>query len=54
MRVSISVMAGTPQSVSQLSQPASAPGESSRSTPARMITARAWTRSDSIASALTP
>ncbi len=53
-RVSRSVIAGIPQSVSQLSHPRSAPGASSRSTAARMIAARAWTRSDSIASALTP
>ena len=53
-RVSRSVIAGIPQSVSQESQPRSAPGASSRSTAARMIAARAWTRSDSIASALTP
>ena len=43
-----------PGSVSQLSHPCSAPGASSRSTPARMIAARAWMRSDSIASAETP
>ena len=41
-RVSRSVIAGMPCSVSQLSQPGSAPGASSRSTPARMIAARAW------------
>ena len=48
-RVSRSVIAGMPQSVSQVSQPPSAPAGSSRSTPARMIAARAWMRSDSIA-----
>ena len=53
-RVSRSVIAGTPQSRSQVSQPPSAPGASSRSVPARMIAARAWMPSDSIASALTP
>ena len=53
-RVSTPVIAGMPQSRSQSSQPRSAPGASSRLTAARMIAARAWMRSDSIASALTP
>ena len=53
-RVSTSEIAGTPQSASQSSQPRSAPGASSVFIAARMITARAHTRSDSIASALTP
>ena len=39
---------------SQVSQPPSAWGACSRSTPSRMITARAWIRSDSHASADTP
>ena len=47
-------MPGTPQSRSQSSQPPSAPGASSRFVAARMIAARAWMRSDSIASADTP
>jgi hypothetical protein len=53
-RVSTPVIAGMPQSRSQVSQPPSAPGASSRSIASRMITARAWIRSDSIASAETP
>ena len=53
-RVSTPVMPGTPQSSSQSSQPRSALGASSLLTASRMIAARAWTRSDSIASALTP
>ena len=53
-RVSTSEIAGTPQSRSQSSQPRSAPGASSVFIAARMITARAQMRSDSIASALTP
>ena len=40
-RVSRSVIAGIPFAVSQLSQPASAPGASWRSTAARMMAARA-------------
>ena len=47
-------MAGVPLSVSQSSQPCSALGASSRLTAARMIAARAWERSDSIACAETP
>jgi hypothetical protein len=53
-RVSTSVMPGTPHASSHDSHPCSAPGESSRSTAARMIAARAWMRSDSIASLRTP
>ena len=53
-RVSTPVMPGTPQSSSQSSQPRSALGASSALTASRMIAARAWTRSDSIAAALTP
>ena len=53
-RVSTPLIAGTPQSRSQSSQPPSAPAASSPFLPSRMITARAWTRSDSIASAPTP
>ena len=53
-RVSTPVMAGTPQSLSQSSQPRSAPGASSRLTAARMMAARAHGRSDSIASCETP
>ena len=53
-RVSTPVSAGTPQSRSQLSHPPSAFGESSRSTPSRMITARAWMRSDSMCAPATP
>ena len=53
-RVSTPASPGTPQSRSHVSQPPSAPGASSRSIPSRMITARAWMRSDSIASADTP
>ena len=53
-RVSTPVIATMPQSCSQSSQPRSAPGASSRLIAARMIAARAWMRSDSIASALTP
>ena len=53
-RVSTPVMAGTPRSRSQSSQPPSAPGAWSALTASRMIAPRAWTRSDSIASALTP
>ncbi len=53
-RVSRSVIAGIPQSISQSSQPRSALGASSRLTAARMIAARAWTASDSIASSETP
>ena len=45
---------GEPQSSSQSSQPRSALGASSALTASRMIAARAWTRSDSIAAALTP
>ena len=53
-RVSTPVMAGTPQSLSQSSQPPSALGASSRLHASRMIAARAHARSDSIACALTP
>ena len=53
-RVSIPLIAGTPQSSSQSSQPRSAVAASSPFLASRMITARAWTRSDSIAAALTP
>jgi outer membrane murein-binding lipoprotein Lpp len=52
--VSTSLIAGMPQSVNQSSQPRSALGASSSLQAARMITARAQTRSDSIASSLTP
>jgi hypothetical protein len=53
-RVSTPLIAGTPQSLSQVSQPDSACGASSRSTPSRMTTPRAWIASDSIASCDTP
>ena len=53
-RVSTPVMPGTPQSSSQSSQPRSALGASSLLTASRMIAARAWTRSDSIAACETP
>ena len=53
-RVSTPDSAGMPQSASQVSHPASAAGASSRSMPSRMITARAWIESDSIASRETP
>ena len=53
-RVSTPVIAGMPQSSSQVSHPPSAAGESSRSTPERMTTPRACTESDSIACADTP
>ena len=53
-RVSTPVIHGTPQSVSQVSQPPSACAASSRSIPSRMITARAWMRSDSMQSCDTP
>ena len=53
-RVSTPVIPGTPQSSSQSSQPRSALGASSALTASRMIAPRAWMRSDSIASALTP
>ena len=54
-RVSTPLSAGTPQS-REPGEPAAlgADGASSRSTPSRMITARAWMRSDSIASSDTP
>ena len=48
-RVSTPVIPGTPQSSSQSSQPRSALGASSLLTASRMIAARAWIRSDSIA-----
>ena len=53
-RVSTSPIAGMPQSTSQSHQPRSAPGASSVFIAARMITARAQMRSDSIASSDTP
>ncbi len=53
-RVSTPLMAGMPQSASQVSQPPSAFGAPSRSMPSRMITARAWTESDSMCAAATP
>jgi hypothetical protein len=53
-RVSTPLIAGTPQSASQSSQPRSALGASSRLTASRMIAARAHGRSDSIACALAP
>ena len=54
VRVSTPVIAGTPQPTSQSSQPPSASAASSPLRASRMITARAWTRSDSIAAAPTP
>ena len=54
VRVSTPVIAGTPQASSQSSQPPSASAASSPFLASRMITARAWTRSDSIAGAPTP
>ncbi len=54
VRVSTPVIAGIPQSSSQSSQPRSAPGASSRLTAARMMAARAWTASDSMASPEVP
>ena len=53
-RVSTPVIPVTPSAASHSSQPASAPGAPVASTASRMIAARAWTRSDSIAAALTP
>ncbi len=53
-RVSSPLIAGTPQSRSQSSQPRSAEGASSRLHASRMITARAHARSDSIACAEAP
>jgi hypothetical protein len=53
-RVSTPEIAATPQSRSQSSQPPSAPGEPSSFLASRMTTPRAWTRSDSIATAETP
>jgi len=53
-RVSTPLIAGMPQSCSQSSQPRSAVGASSRLTAERMTTARACTRSDSIADPLIP
>ena len=53
-RVSTPLSAGTPQSASQVSQPPSACEESSRSTPSRITTARACTRSDSMWAEATP
>src|SRR5215218_3904543 len=47
-------IAGTPQAASQSSQPPSASAQSSPFFASRMITARAWGRSDSMAPALTP
>ena len=53
-RVSTSVIAGIAWPASQLSHPWVALGASSRSTAARMIAARACTRSDSMAGSDTP
>ncbi len=53
-RVSTPSIAGTPQSRSQSSQPPSASAASSAFLASRMITPRAWARSDSIAAAATP
>ena len=53
-RVSTPVIAGTPQSSSQSSQPPSAVAQSSPLWASRMITARACAASDSIASAADP
>jgi hypothetical protein len=53
-RVSISPIAAIPWSRSQSSQPPSAVAASSPFLPSRMITPRAWTLSDSIASPETP
>ena len=53
-RVSTPVIAVTPQSRSQSSQPPSAVAASSELRASRMIAARAWIRSDSIALAATP
>ena len=53
-RVSRPVIAGTPQSRSQSSQPPSQLEASSEFFASRMIAARACTRSDSMAGALTP
>ena len=53
-RVSTPVIAATPQSRSQSSQPPSAVAASSELRASRMIAARAWIRSDSIAGAATP
>ena len=53
-RVSTPSMPGIPFSASQSSHAPSAPGTSAWLTAARMIAARAWMRSDSIAAALTP
>ena len=53
-RVSTPDIAGTPQSRSQSSQPPSASATLSSFFASRMITPRAWTRSDSIARAATP
>ena len=53
-RVSTPLIAGTPQSFSQSSQPRSAVGASSRLQASRMIAARAHARSDSIAWPLAP
>ena len=53
-RVSTPPIPGTPQSASQSSQPPSALATSSPFLASRITTPRAWTRSDSIASAETP
>ena len=53
-RVSTPVIAATPQSASQSSHPPSASAASSPFFASRMITPRAWARSDSIAAAATP
>jgi hypothetical protein len=52
--VSTPLIAAIPRSRSQVSQPPSALAASASSWPSRMITARAWGRSDSIAAAETP
>ena len=54
VRVSTPLIALTPQASSQSIQPPSASAASSPFLASRMITARAWTRSDSIAAAPTP
>ena len=54
VRTSTPLIACTPQSSSQSSQPRSAVGASSRLHASRMIAARAQARSDSIACALVP
>ena len=53
-RVSTPLIAGIPLSRNQSSQPCSEPACSVWLRASRMIAARAWMRSDSIAAALTP